>query len=200
MILSTFFENFCISSYEIDTSSGAVRFIYVIKVTDISKLEDRWGVKARKNALAKTMKGEETKGNTMILKGTGFILHLRTFGTFDVTLCLWIVKVMLFVNGRLKRAFAKIRRSLLINNRIDRHVNTYNCILIKAAETSRIRENSFSILKKQYFGKRKNLIMEKKLNSTFWEIKEVRLLNCVFINQYTSLSINTIFLQNNWFF
>lgn len=102
------------SSHKIDTNSGAIRFIYVMKVTGISKFEDRWGVKARKSEYAKTKKEKETKENTEILKGTGFILHLRTSGTFDVTLCWWImVKVMLFVNGRLIRTFVTKIRSLV---------------------------------------------------------------------------------------
>lgn len=60
------------------------------------------------------------RGSTVLLNGTGFILHLRTSGTFAMSRYAdgWRVKVVLLVNGgnaRLKRAFAAKIRSLLAN-------------------------------------------------------------------------------------
>lgn len=43
----------------------------------------------REDAEERVCEDEEKKGNesTVVLKGTGFILHLRRSETFDVTLC-----------------------------------------------------------------------------------------------------------------
>ena len=108
------------------------------------------GSMKRQNTEERRDEQKRENGSTAVLKGTGFILHLRRSGTFDVTLCRWmVVKVVLLVNGgnrRLKRAFAVKIRSLRANKPCrDRHVNTYNCIPIKAAKAFRVCENSFFI-------------------------------------------------------
>lgn len=99
------------------------------------------GSMRRKSAQERVCEDEERRGNDREHRKTkrvGFILHLRTFGTFDVTLCWWImVKVMLFINGRLIRAIATKIRSLVSDKSIVYcHVNIYNCILIKLVKTS----------------------------------------------------------------
>jgi len=108
--------------HPVKKSTGTVRvirFIYVMEVTGVSKLEDRWGVRTRKNASVRRRREERKREHCVVLKGTEFILRLRRSGTFDVTLCWWmVVKVVLLVNGgngRLKRAFAVKIRSLRAN-------------------------------------------------------------------------------------
>lgn len=103
----------------IGRNGDAPRFIYVMKVTRHIEVGGSMG---REDAEERVCEDEERRGrsgSTMVLNGTGFILRLRTSGTFDVTLCWWMaVKVVLLVNGgngRLKRAFAAKIRSLLAN-------------------------------------------------------------------------------------